>query len=115
MNLLYVFENFDFRCRQRGMIEWARRHRVFFHKLGHGDLMCYINRDRSAVLILAPLEAESNGVLVHYKSPLGAGSVTTNLVQRVLGSVGARAIGIPAALRNRLDAAIEEEYTKRAA
>lgn len=66
--LLRIFENADLRCAQDGLTELAKRH-VDASKIKPGELLVFINTDRTMVKVLA---STGYGLCVTgYRSPSG--------------------------------------------
>jgi hypothetical protein len=116
MNLVYLFEDFDFRCRQKGCIEALRRRGVTFKNLDVGDVSVFINKHRDKVLWLFPASNGGTGILCAYHSPFGKNTVTKDVILGALRDVGADALRTPGSMRKKLGSyLLDRGYGKRAA
>lgn len=71
--LLHIFWETDMRVRHDGLAKLARsKAKINVSELEAGDLLCFINRKRDRIMVLAGTgEEDSYGVLGYYRSPHG--------------------------------------------
>lgn len=72
--LLYIFFDTDMRAQHDGLTERAKKEaKIKVQDLAPGSLLCFINRRRDRIKVLAGCaEQNSHGVLGYYKSPSGS-------------------------------------------